>query len=90
MYESHNSSIKNFENSCNELDIVVDIAKKNNAVGARLSGGGWGGSVIVLTTQDKADILSDKILEDCTDKGINASISKIMASEGAHIIRGYK
>ena len=42
MYESHNSSIKNFENSCNELDIVVDIAKKNNAVGARLSGGGWG------------------------------------------------
>ena len=90
MYESHNSSIKNFENSCNELDIVVDIAKKNNAVGARLSGGGWGGSVIVLTTQDKADILSDKILEDCTDKGINASISKIMASEGAHIIKGYK
>ena len=90
MYESHNSSIKNFENSCNELDIVVDIAKKNNAVGARLSGGGWGGSVIVLTTQDKADILSDKILEDCINKGINASISKIMASEGAHIIKGYK
>ena len=46
--------------------------------------------MIVLTRQDKADILSDKILEDCINKGINASISKIMASEGAHIIRGYK
>ena len=63
LYESHESSIENFENSCKELNIIVDCAKKEGALGARLSGGGWGGSVVVLTTVDKAKKLSNKILE---------------------------
>jgi len=49
MFESHESSISCFENSCPELDFVVAEARKIPGVmGARLSGGGFGGSVVVL------------------------------------------
>ena len=90
LFESHESSIENFENSCEELDIIVDCAKKEGALGARLSGGGWGGSVVALTTVDKANKLSNKILENCKNKGLNPSISQIIPSEGARILKGYK
>jgi len=39
LFESHQSSIENFENSCPELDIVVEAAQAGGALGARLSGG---------------------------------------------------
>jgi galactokinase len=49
MFESHKSSRENFENSCTELDFLVDKAREHSEVlGARLSGGGFGGSVVVL------------------------------------------
>lgn len=49
MFASHESSRLNFENSCAELDCLVDTARKIPGVlGARLSGGGFGGSVVVL------------------------------------------
>jgi len=49
MFESHESSIRNFENSCEELDFIVAEARKIPGVmGARLSGGGFGGSVVIL------------------------------------------
>lgn len=49
MYASHESSRTCFENSCPELDCLVDAARKIPGVlGARLSGGGFGGSVVVL------------------------------------------
>ncbi len=90
LFTSHESSIENFENSCKELDIIVDCAKKEGALGARLSGGGWGGSVVVLTTVDKVNKLSNKILENCKNNGLNPSISQIIPSAGARILKGYK
>jgi galactokinase len=49
MFESHESSRVNFENSCPELDCLVAAARRIPGVlGARLSGGGFGGSVVVL------------------------------------------
>ena len=90
LFRSHESSIENFENSCKELDIIVDCAKKEGALGARLSGGGWGGSVVVLTTVDKVNNLSNKILENCKNNGLNPSISQIIPSAGARILKGYK
>ena len=47
MFESHESSMTNFENSCPELDRLVEAARKTPGVcGARLSGGGFGGATI--------------------------------------------
>jgi len=49
MFESHMSSRKYFENSCKELDFLVDTAARVPGVlGARLSGGGFGGSMVLL------------------------------------------
>ncbi|MDD5676493.1 MAG: galactokinase [Kiritimatiellae bacterium] len=49
MYRSHHSSQVNFENSCPELDFIVAQARRLPAVlGARLSGGGFGGSVVLM------------------------------------------
>jgi galactokinase len=49
MYASHESSRANFENSCPELDLLVETARRTPGIyGARLSGGGFGGSTINL------------------------------------------
>lgn len=64
MYESHESSIHNFENSCPELDFLVDAARTlPKALGARLSGGGFGGSVVILTTPDNARSVGSAVAE---------------------------
>jgi galactokinase len=56
MFQSHDSSRHNFENSCRELDFLVDEAHKIDAVkGARLSGGGFGGSIVALISPQDAD-----------------------------------
>ena len=44
----HRSLRDDFEVSCAELDTVVDVAVANGALGARMTGGGFGGSAVVL------------------------------------------
>jgi galactokinase len=49
MFDSHESSRVNFENSCPELDRLVEAARRTpGCLGARLSGGGFGGATINL------------------------------------------
>jgi galactokinase len=38
-----------FEISCPELDLAVDASRANGAIGARMTGGGFGGAAIALT-----------------------------------------
>ncbi len=46
----------NFENSCPELDRLVDAARKTPGVyGARLSGGGFGGATINLVEKGREE-----------------------------------
>ncbi|MCH2174142.1 MAG: galactokinase [Lentisphaeria bacterium] len=53
---SHQSSIDNFENSCKELDILVSAGQALEAcIGARLSGGGFGGISIHLVREEDAE-----------------------------------
>lgn len=86
MYQSHESSRQNFENSAPELDLVIQVARSAGAPGARLSGGGWGGSLIVLTREKEADTLGDKIRKECEEQGLPVKISRIIPSEGAGVI----
>jgi len=48
MTSSHESLRDDFEVSCPELDAVVEAALEAGALGARMTGGGFGGSAIVL------------------------------------------
>ncbi len=56
LFQSHESSMKNFENSCEELDALVELAHSiPGCAGARLSGGGFGGISIHLVHEDVAE-----------------------------------
>jgi galactokinase len=48
LYASHESCRRHFECSSPELDLVVRVARRAGAWGARLTGAGWGGAVLVL------------------------------------------
>lgn len=62
MFESHESSRVNFENSCAELDLLVSAAREiPAALGARLSGGGFGGSAVVLVRPADAETASREL-----------------------------
>ena len=88
MFASHESSIRYFENSCAELDGIVEIAKKTDGVlGARLSGGGFGGSVVALVYSDKAEAAGKAIAEAYTARyGIRCDVRAIVCSEGARLV----
>ena len=54
---SHASMRDDFEISCPELDLAVDTARTHGAIGARMTGGGFGGSAIALTpVQDERQV----------------------------------
>ena len=46
---SHRSMRDDFEISCPELDLAVDTSRTSGAIGARMTGGGFGGAAIALT-----------------------------------------
>jgi galactokinase len=51
LYESHESCRRLYACSAPELDTVVSAAKRAGALGARLTGAGWGGAALVLTKE---------------------------------------
>ena len=88
MYDSHESSRNWFENSCEELDAIVDAAKAIPEVyGARLSGGGFGGSCCLLVDPYAADKIAAQISKEYKAKfGDEPTCSVIKPSEGAHLV----
>ena len=56
MKESHQSLRNDYEVSCKELDLMVDLAQQVEGVyGARMTGGGFGGCTINLVKAENAD-----------------------------------
>ena len=84
MYDSHESSRAWFENSCAELDRIVEAAKSiPEILGARLSGGGFGGSCCVLVRRADAEKAAAALREKAGDA--LARISLVVPSEGARL-----
>ena len=62
MFQSHESSRDFFKNSTRELDLLVAIARDQPAcLGARLTGGGFGGATINLVRRDGLDGFSQAV-----------------------------
>jgi galactokinase len=55
MNESHQSCAQDYEISCYELDQLVDLMRGAGALGARLTGAGFGGFAIGLVRADEAE-----------------------------------
>ena len=86
MTESHESSRHKFKNSTPELDTVVAAAVKAGALGARLSGGGWGGSLIAMVWKHEAAAIQDRIAELCKEAEFVLEYRVLIPSAGAEIL----
>ncbi len=88
LFASHESSVNNFENSCAELDALVEQAERTGGVlGARLSGGGFGGSVIALVEEGAAAEAGRALAGAYAARfGHPADVRPVRASAGARLL----
>jgi len=93
MYASHAALRDDYEVSCKELDVVVEIAEdigfKGGVYGCRMTGGGFGGCCVALVKADAVAAITKKIAADYHVKtGIEATIFSSRPAAGATIIQG--
>ncbi len=66
---SHMSLRDDFEVTCPELDLAVDTALNSGALGARMTGGGFGGCAIALVAADAAPVVSSQVEQAFANSG---------------------
>jgi galactokinase len=87
MLASHASMRDDFEISVPELDTVVEVAASNGAVGARMTGGGFGGAAIALIDADRAEKLADAVRAAFAERGFRDPVTfQVVPSAGARRI----
>jgi galactokinase len=69
---SHASMRDDFEISCAELDVTVDTALAAGALGARMTGGGFGGSAIALVRAADVDATTSAVEKAFASNGFRA------------------
>ena len=85
---SHESLRDDYEVTVPELDKAVDAALDAGALGARMTGGGFGGCVIALVEADAADTVAGKVADAFATAGFGAPASFVaQPSQGARRIR---
>ncbi|WP_327670663.1 MULTISPECIES: galactokinase [unclassified Streptomyces] len=72
LVQGHVSLRDDLRISCPELDLVVGTAMTSGAIGARMTGGGFGGSAIVLVESDEADTVTKSITDAFAEAGFTA------------------
>ncbi len=85
MYESHRSLRDDYEVSCKELDLLVDIASECKGVyGSRMTGGGFGGCTITMVDSNHANEFQQKLSKRYQDAtSITPAIYVCSAAQGA-------
>ncbi len=83
---AHASYRDDFEASCPEADILVELAlERPECIGARLTGGGFGGCTLNLVRAEDADAFAVSLQRGYFAKtGIDAEVYRCRASAGAH------
>jgi galactokinase len=89
MADSHRSLREDYEVSCPELDIMVEIAVRQRGVlGARMTGGGFGGCTINLVDASHAQEFQQQVAASYTSAtGLRPDIYVCQASQGAEVVR---
>jgi len=87
MDQSHESCKIHYECSCNELDVLVDVCRKNGALGSRLTGAGWGGwSISLVKTEHVKEFMkqvADAMYKDQLNKGKHLDQLMVVTFPGA-------
>ena len=90
MAASHQSLRHDYEVSCLELDVMVEIAASQpGAIGSRMTGGGFGGCTVNLVTADEAQNFQTVVEAEYEKRtGIHPEIYIFSAAEGVHRLKG--
>jgi len=70
MDASHESLRVDYEVSCVELDVAVEAARAAGALGARMTGGGFGGSAIALVPLDLTEQVAGAVAAAARERGL--------------------
>jgi galactokinase len=95
MYASHDSLRDDYEVSCRELDMLVDLSHEigpaGGVFGSRMTGGGFGGCTVSLVETAKVDAVASQLLDRYRDAtGIEANALTSRPARGAHVILNQK
>lgn len=89
MYQSHESLQDNYEVSCRELDVMVDLARRLEGVfGARMTGGGFGGCTVNLIATGEVDEFTRAIRSGYAESvGRDPEVYLCSAADGAERVQ---
>lgn len=81
---SHASMRDDFEITTGHIDLIADTAVAAGALGARMTGGGFGGSVIALVPELRAKAVGDAVRSAVRDAGYDEpTVTRTFAADGA-------
>ncbi len=88
MFQSHEGLRQDYEVSCKELDVLVDIARgQPGLLGSRMMGGGFGGCTINLVEEEQVNSFTETIRKKYKDKvGKETEIYVTQISSGAKVL----
>ncbi len=88
MNASHVSLRDDYEVSCEEIDILVDLAWKTpGVIGSRITGGGFGGCTVSIVENDGVDGFIETIGKKYKEKvGHEAEFYVVEIGDGAHVL----
>jgi len=82
--EGHASLRDDFEVTIPELDTLVELAYDAGAAAARMTGGGFGGSIVALVEQERAGAVARRVLDEYRQRyGDKGAAHVCAASDGA-------
>lgn len=89
IYQSHEGLSNKYKVSCDELDFLVEQAKKNKHVlGARMMGGGFGGCTINLVAKTEAKAFADVVSQAYKKKfNRDCSVYFVKLANGTHLVK---
>lgn len=87
MNASHASMRDHFEITTDNIDVIATTARSLGAVGARMTGGGFGGSVIALATVEAAERITADLPKAVVDAGFpEPTVRAVRPGRGAHLL----
>ncbi len=88
MNESHISLRDDYEVSCEEVDVLVEIAwALKGVIGSRITGGGFGGCTVSIVENDTVDEFTEKVEIEYKEKtGRDAEFYIVDIGDGAHVL----
>lgn len=86
MNASHASLRDDYEVSCKELDYLVEISLEEGAIGARMTGAGFGGCVVSVVREGVEEVFSREVMERYREKtGLEPKAYPCAASDGISV-----